>query len=167
MTFFRRLALLPKCVAQTPKTDDLTMSAASRLSPNIWIAGAFAILLAACQSTLTSAPVSVEPDTASVTNIDSLSAVIAREPNNPEAHYTRGTVRQQNGDADGAPATMIWSHPVSGSSGCPRVTATVRAAITVLGFTFSRCSSRRTGITCQHDASRQGFSIASGANSTY
>ena len=31
-----------------------------------------------------------------------VSEVVAREPENPEAYHTRGTVRQQHGDAEGA-----------------------------------------------------------------
>src|ERR1700752_3441506 len=67
------------------------MRAVQLRSATVWFAGALALGLAACQTQLARVPVSVDPSPASATNIESLSAVIAREPNNPEAYNVRGS----------------------------------------------------------------------------
>ena len=62
-----------------------------------------ALALAACQTPrLPALPVSVDPATGSEANIESLSAVIAREPSNPEAYNVRGSAYGRAGRYDEA-----------------------------------------------------------------
>ena len=55
----------------------------SRFS-HLWLAAALALSVGACRSDDILSPTAIEPETGSAANIESLSAVIAREPNNPE-----------------------------------------------------------------------------------
>ena len=86
-------------------TDELKMPAARLSSPLAWLALALALPLAACQTGgLPNLPVSIDPSTASESNIESLSAVIAREPSNPEAYNVRGSAYGRAGRYDDAMA---------------------------------------------------------------
>src|SRR5688500_12169107 len=57
---------------------------------NLCFAAALAASLAACETPLAGLQVAVDPETASEANIESLTAVIARDPNNPEGYNVRG-----------------------------------------------------------------------------
>src|SRR5688572_25049861 len=72
-------------------TGELKMRADFSRFRAAFLAGALAAFLAGCQTELVSFPVAVDPETASEANIESLSAVIARDPSNAESYNVRGS----------------------------------------------------------------------------
>src|SRR4028119_295277 len=58
---------------------------------SLCLSGVLALALGACQSDKILNPAAIEPETGSAANIESLTAVIAREPNNPEGYNVRGS----------------------------------------------------------------------------
>src|SRR5688572_1064419 len=72
-------------------TGELKMRAFCTSLRATLVAGALACVLAGCQTELATFPVAVDPETASEANIESLSAVIARDPSNAESYNVRGS----------------------------------------------------------------------------
>src|SRR5262245_53993761 len=69
-----------------------------------FLALAAALSLAACQSGMPNIPVSVDPETGSEANLQSLTEVISRDPNNAESYNVRGSALGRAGRYDEAMA---------------------------------------------------------------
>ena len=58
---------------------------------HVLLCASVALVLAACQTRMANIPVQADPEAGSAANIESLTAVIARDPNNPESYNVRGS----------------------------------------------------------------------------
>jgi TPR repeat protein len=89
----RRSAIALFLLIQARFAGDMTFTMLAVLPKfrRVLLCASVAIVLVACRTQLANVPVQSDPEAGSATNIESLTAVIARDPNNPESYNVRGS----------------------------------------------------------------------------